>query len=113
MKARITAPARRDMVVILAVSREQFGEGAQRRSRALLEQAISDLEANPGRVGVVAFGESAEPIRLYHSRHSRGRVATRLRVARPRHIIVFRVSELEILRVLHEAMDLPRRLRAG
>ena len=46
-------------------------------------------------------------LRLYHIRNSRRRAPASQRVGNPRHYIVFRADEnwLDILRVLHDAMD--------
>ncbi|HXQ10223.1 MAG TPA: type II toxin-antitoxin system RelE/ParE family toxin [Caulobacteraceae bacterium] len=113
MKVVIGARARRDIFILLSVSRDQFGAVAQQRYRALLEQAIADIAENPSRRGVVRLEEVADDdIWLYHARHARPRLPVAHRVGRPRHVIAFRVRQdrLEVIRVLHDAMDLPRRL---
>lgn len=109
MRAIVAAKARRDLFVLLATSRTQFGAAAQQRYRLLLEQAITDLAADPQRPGVAKPDGIQSDIQLYHSRHSRQRTPAAHRVSRPRHVLVFRVrgSDVEILRILHDAMDLP------
>jgi toxin ParE1/3/4 len=52
-------------------------------------------------------------VRKYHLKHSRKNAAVGgLIVKKPRHFIVYRVNgdTLEILRVLHDRMDLPRQM---
>jgi plasmid stabilization system protein ParE len=74
----------------------------------LIDRAIADLALDIERSGVVhlaGFG-------LFHLRNSRRGSSQRDRVGRPRHFIVFRVlgGELQILRLLHDAMDIPAQL---
>jgi len=109
MRAVVTAKARRDLFILLATSRTQFGAAAQLRYRLLLEQAILDLANNPRRPGVASPGGVPDGVSLYHSRRSRPRAPAAHRVGRPRHVLVFRVrgEDVEILRILHDAMDLP------
>jgi len=109
MRLVVTAKARRDIFILLATSRSQFGPEAQKRYRLLVEQAMTDLTDNPGRPGVTRPDGLPEGIWLYHVRHARARPPVSQRVGRPRHVLVFRQrsDELDLLRVLHDAMDLP------
>jgi toxin ParE1/3/4 len=109
MKVVVTAKARRDIFILLATSRAQFGTDAQKRYRLLLEQAITDLADDPRRPGVTRPDGVLEGIWLYHARHAGAHAAACQRVGRPRHVLVFRLhgNELDLLRVLHDAMDLP------
>ena len=111
MKWALGVRARLDVRVVLSASGNQFGEAAQRRYRLLLEQAIDDVAANPRRPGVRAAGP--EGVWLYHTRHARLRTPANLRVSRPRHLIAFTIigDEVRVLRVLHDAMDLPEHLK--
>ena len=111
MKPQVSARARREMLMILGASRLQFGVEAERRYRNLVDQAISDIGADPARAGVRPYSTS-ERIFLYHLRHARARTPRALRVQRPRHVIVFRrVGErVEVLFLMHDEMDLPSRL---
>lgn len=105
-RPRPSAKALDDLEAIRLTSIEQFGAAAEDRYRDLLETAVDDLCTDPGRAGVRDL-DGAEPgVRLYHIRHSRRRAPGR--VGRPRHYIVFRATEktLDILRVLHDAMDI-------
>jgi toxin ParE1/3/4 len=100
------------LAAILRDSRERFGDEAQRRYERLLNAALRELAADPQRAGARAAEGSAADIWLYHSRHTRQRMLGVDRVGRPRHILVYRVAGdgVRLLRVLHDAMDLPEHL---
>lgn len=115
MPRYVLAPvAERDIEQILAWSHEQFGEQARLRYEALLVRAIQDVVEDPDRAGSHERPEIAAVARTYHLRHSRDRVTRASgRVSRPRHFLLYRVQsdgQVEIGRVLHESMDLPRHL---
>jgi len=112
---RLTASARRDVANALAQSEEQFGRAARQRYRLLLEPALDDLAQDPRRPGVRADAHLPADHRLYPVRLSRARPAPADRVGHPRHVVVFRLDgpTVEVLRLLHEAMDLPRHLPPG
>jgi len=101
------------MAAVLKQSREQFGDDAQHRYERLLNNTMRDLAADPQRPGAREASGAATGAWLYHSRHTSRRLPTPDRVARPRHIVVYRVvgDVVRILRVLHDAMDLPERLK--
>ena len=77
-----------------------------------MERAFQDLSEDAERPGVRTDGALGRHLRLYHCRHARNRVAPRDRIGRPRHILVFRLDAevVEIVRILHDAMDIPRHL---
>jgi toxin ParE1/3/4 len=80
---------------------------------ALIRQAFADLLDDPARSGVRTEPVLQAELGVYHLRHSRERAAAGGRVGSPRHYVVFRVvngDELEIVRLLHDAMDLPSQL---
>jgi plasmid stabilization system protein ParE len=107
----VVAPqARRDFKSLLAHSRVRFGPEREQRYRALCVRAFVDLRDAPDRRGAKAIGDGRY---LYPLRFSRNAMAGSDRVARPRHVIVYRFddAQLQILALLHEAMDLPTRLR--
>jgi toxin ParE1/3/4 len=112
MQLRVTLRAQADVTELLDFSRSHFGNEAAERYGELIDQALADLLANPLRAGVRRRIGSPSSLRLYHLRSSRGAGARVRRVARPRHYLVFRVSGevLELVRVLHERMDLDRAL---
>jgi toxin ParE1/3/4 len=112
MRWVLSARAQIELRDILSESGDQFGQSAQRRYRLLFEQAIEDVADDPRRTGVRGAGDQ-QSVWLYHLRHARGRVPANQRVTRARHLLVFQVAgdEVTILRILHDAMDLPRRLQ--
>ena len=105
----LTSPAHRAFKDILRHSRDRFGDVVRDRYLRLLIRAFADLRADPQRRGV-----QSGPGRLhrYHLRHSRRAIPASDRIARPRHFIVFRfdAETVEVIHLLHEAMDLPARL---
>lgn len=114
MPRYILAPAaERDIEAILTWSHEQFGEQSRRRYEALLIRAILDASDQPERTGSRQRPEIADAARTYHLCHSRDRIEASFRVGRPRHFLLYRTrpdGQVEIARVLHERMDLPRHL---
>jgi toxin ParE1/3/4 len=96
----------------MAQSRMQFGREAQLRYEHLLNAAMQDLAADPQRPGARQAESGSEGLWLYHSRLARPRLPAADRVGRPRHILVYRIvgEEVRIIRVLHDAMDLPAHL---
>lgn len=109
--AIVSPAARQDIVDILLWSIEKFGAEAAERYRALLIQAIRDIEADPGRPGSKARPELDAGARTYHLASSRINVEGE-RVKKPRHFILYRSGStgLEIARILHDSRDLPRHL---
>jgi len=95
-----------DLGEILAWSESRFGPATADRYRALIEAALDDIREDPERRGVRPVGAR----RLYHLRSSRSRLFGET-VAEPRHFLVFRATPevVTLLRVLHDAMDLPAR----
>lgn len=111
----VIAPhARRDIAEILAWTEETFGALALERYQTLIGCALKDIVEDPNRVGCVARPEIAKACRTYHLFHSRKRAARAgARVRKPRHFLLFRVSDkgvLEISRVLHDSMDLDEQI---
>ena len=109
----ILAPAaEEDIAAILGWSAETFGDAASRRYAALIVQAIMDLAKQPTRAGVHERPEISVRLCSYHLAHSRVRIRTvEERVASPRHFVMFRIrgdGGLEIVRILHDSMDLAR-----
>lgn len=103
--------ARQDVREILRWSEEKFGKLAQERYRALLKQALSDIEADPElagskeRLDILRSG-----VRTYHLSSSRRRVKG-TGVKDPRHFILYQKRAdgvIEVGRVLHDGCDLER-----
>ncbi len=97
---------------ILHYSEMKFGAVAADRYRLLIQEAYRDLLSNPIRPGVKRLSGGPSDIYLYPIRLSRDRVARADRVSDPRHVIAFRYDDtrVEIVHLLHDAMDLPSRL---
>ena len=92
----VTGPARRDISIILKRSIRDFGTEAALRYRALIRQALLDIEWN-------------------HVSLSRDRV-TGARVKEPRRFILYRQRPdgvVEVARILHDSCDLARHLPTG
>lgn len=114
--AALTPQARQDIRDISRWSELQFGKAAAIRYRALLVQAVRDLEADPSRPGVKDRSELASAgAHTYHLSFSRGR-AGRPGVKQPRHFLLYRSTApgfIEIARILHDSCDLARHLPTG
>lgn len=103
---RLTDAAERDFKNILAWTLEQFGEQQAQVYAETLSAALTDLAAGPAQMGVRARNDIARGLlTLYAARHGR----------RARHFVMFRIADrrahiLDVLRLLHDAMDFPRHL---
>jgi toxin ParE1/3/4 len=102
----MSAAADRDFDGILDWTAEHFGEARARFYEETITEALTSLRRGPSIRGARSRGEPGEEILLL--RVSRGK-------RRTRHIIFFRVAdssshELEVLRILHDAMDFSRHL---
>ena len=106
---RLSVAAERDLRIILAASEEHFGATVAGRYQHLVSAALRDLRSDAERIGVQVLDSG---VRVYHLRHSRRQLPRRQSVARPRHVLAFRIVDggIVLLRVLHDAMDLPSRL---
>lgn len=95
------------MVNALAWTTQRFGRGAQERYERLLSSALIALLTDPERLGTAARPEFGEGVRSYHLAHLKRGSG----VARPRHLILYRIGDagvVEVGRVLHDAMELER-----
>lgn len=111
---RISPVADADIASALTWSVEHFGEKAHRRYQILITTALEDLCANPDKIGSVKRPEFGAGLRSYHLRFSRRDARTAEGVVhRLRHMVVYRPngdSILEVVRVLHDGMELKRHL---
>ena len=111
--ASLAPAARQDVREILRWSEEKFGKRAQERYRALLKQALRDIEADPELPGSKQRVEiMIEGARIYHLSYSRRRVKGP-GVKDPRHFILYRKREdgvIEVGRVLHDDCELERHI---
>ncbi len=104
---RLAALAQVDIVNVLSRTARRFGDRAEARYEQLLSKALRDLSTEPLRLGSAARPELGDDVRSCHLRHSRNHSD----VARPRHLIVYRIVEgsiVEVGRALHDAMELER-----
>jgi toxin ParE1/3/4 len=104
---RLTAAAEADFREILRWTTAQFGETQARAYAETLIAAFNDLTDGPTLVGVRERSDIAKGIRTLHvARNGR----------KGRHFVLFRTSRdqgrqtIDILRLLHDAMDLKRHL---
>ena len=114
MKFRIAERAQGDIEACLEWSLSEFGQAAFERYGRLIQAAVLDVAHDPARHGsreIEVF--SGGPYRLYHLRHSRASVGPESMVKTPRHFLAFRVvsgETVEIVRLLHDSMDIESRL---
>lgn len=104
-KVQHTARAQRDHADIIRWTAERFGPEQARVYQATIRLAFAALRTGPDALGVHQRDDIAPGIFALHVAHN-GR--------KGRHCIVFRVNSdervMDVLRLLHDTMDLPRRL---
>jgi toxin ParE1/3/4 len=104
---RLTAAAEADFHEILRWTLAQFGEAQARVYAETLSAALNDLAAGPTVTGARERNDIAEGLSTLH-------VARKGR--KGRHFVMFRIGHdqgrgvIEVLRLLHDAMDLQRHL---
>jgi toxin ParE1/3/4 len=105
---RLSGPAEAELDDILDWSERNFHEIGRMRYAALLVQAMQDIADDPQRHGIEWVQAAGLRIGLYHSWHSRTRIADPAeRIQTPRHLIVYRIGDdgvVEILGFVHESM---------
>jgi toxin ParE1/3/4 len=106
-KIRLTAAEEADFHGILRWTLEQFGEVQARIYAQTLSAALESLAAGPKVIGAKARSDIARGLFTLHvARHGR----------KGRHFVMFRIGDdqdrkvIEVLRLLHDSMDLPRHL---
>jgi toxin ParE1/3/4 len=103
-RIRVGAEAELDFANILKWTTENFGTRQSRAYRETLVQAISELGSGPDVPGSRVRDEIGRGLRTLHvARHGR----------RGRHLLLYRAvagPTIEIARILHDSMDLQRRL---
>lgn len=111
MRKLLVAPrAQRDIDAALTDSARLHGLNAARRYRRLITQVIASLHRDPDRPA--ARSADVGDLQLYALRAVARPPGASETVRSPPHVIVFRFDDrvVEIVRLLHEAMDLPRHL---
>ena len=106
---RISNAARADIVDILKVSQTQFGDQARQRYQKLILAALQAIAGTPYRIGSHERDELAPGLRSYHLAYSRQQAKhPHGTVKSPRHVVFYRVANdevIEVVRLLHDAMD--------
>ncbi|QAY59390.1 type II toxin-antitoxin system RelE/ParE family toxin [Microbacterium protaetiae] len=107
-RLRVSATARADVREALQYSAFRFGGTAMQRYADLIEQALTDIRADPFDTGSSARSDLGADVRVRHLKAS----AATSGVADPRHIVFYRVNGtvVDVLRILHEMRDAPRHL---
>lgn len=112
MRRLFVAPrAQWDIDDTLTESATRHGRNAARRYRRLITLAIEALHEQPDRPS--AHSADIDDLRLYALRTATRQLGAHELVRSPSHVVVFRFDDqrVEIVRLLHEAMDLPHHLR--
>lgn len=113
MRRIIAAPAKRDIAAVLGWSHERFGAEARARYERLIARGLMALTVPSDPPGSRELVEVGASIRIYHLRHCR-RAADGPPVRDPRHFLIYERPSPDlvvVLRLLHDAMDLPTHLR--
>lgn len=103
--------AEADIDDILEWSVAKFGEAVRDGYEELISAAIGALLVDPEHPGTHERPELGPGIRVVHLRSSRDMVPAGVRkIASPRHFVVYRLvgEVLQVVRVLHDAMELSR-----
>ncbi len=111
---RISDRAEEDIVSLTAYTLENFGEQTLDRYLTLIEVSLLELCKNPSRLGVKEFENGIMKFHLHNCRDAAAKTGGIIK--KPRHIIFFRETEdeaLEILRLLHDSMDVDKQLGQG
>lgn len=102
--------AEADIDDILEWSVTQFGKTIRDGYESLIDAAIRSVVVDPYRPGSHDRSELGRGVRSIHLRSSRDAVSQDARkIAQPRHFVIYRPAGdvVQIVRLLHEAMDLP------
>lgn len=111
-RVRLTRAARNDIKRILRRSETEFGEVVRGRYKALLDQAISDLTADPDCHGVKSIDAVRNGYFIYHIKWAK-RSISGPSIKRPRHLLVFWIDDdnvIVVAAVVHERELLKRHL---
>jgi toxin ParE1/3/4 len=102
---RLSKSARADLTAILATTLSRWGDEGRARYAKLLSRAMEELAVRPAGPLTRARTELAAGIRSFHVKHTRANPG----IKNPPHLLLYQVRKgrpLEIVRVLHERMDL-------
>jgi len=104
---RLAAAAEADFHGIVRWTSEQFGQAQARAYADVLSSALEELAKGPDIIGVRSRDDIAKGLFAFH-------VARKGR--KGRHLVLFKTGQdrgrnvIKVLRILHDAMDLPRHL---
>jgi toxin ParE1/3/4 len=101
-KVRLSAAARRDFAEIIRWTTRTFGEPQARRYGDAINRVLGQLVAGPELPGSRARPDLGSQVRV---------VAIARQGRRASHLLVYRSaarSELEVIRIVHDAMDMAR-----
>lgn len=107
---RLSRPAQADLAHILATSAERWGIEATHRYAAILAAAMRKVAADPDGPTTRGRAELSKGIRSFHIRHAFPDDPN-VKVRHPVHVLYYRAIRpglIEIVRVLHERMELGR-----
>jgi toxin ParE1/3/4 len=98
---KLAAPAKRDITEVLSWTARTFGERQAARYEAALQAVLVAVADDPHRAGVRPRDELGRGLRTLHMRNAG---------QRGRHFVLFKMTgrRIDILRVLHDSMDLKR-----
>lgn len=103
-RVRLGAAAELDFAAILRWTTEEFGAPQSRRYRDTIIAALGELADGPEVAGSRARDEIRRGLRTLHvARHGR----------RGSHLLLYRAASgrtVEIVRILHDRMDMPRHI---
>ncbi len=103
-RVRLGAVAKKDFARILKYTKDAFGERQAVVYKAALLETIAKLGAGPNARGSVAREDLGPELRTLHVARSGGRAP---------HLLVYRASSsdtIDVLRILHDQMDLARHI---
>jgi len=107
-RVRLAAAAERDFVGILHWTVDNFGKAQARAYASTVRGALRDLAHGPEIAGCQTRDDIAPGIRVLH-------VARKRR--KGRHFVLFRAdaatSTIDVLRLLHDSMELARHLKSS
>lgn len=109
---RHSTHAQRDIDEIWYYTAKTYGVEKADEYIGLLCQAFSDIAENPVRPGSVARPDFGDQVRVYRIALSNDR--SEIDIKSPRHVIIYTLAhanETFVLRILHDAMDFPSRLK--
>ena len=95
-----------DLISALEWALENFGEKTRTRYLKLIEVSLNSITKDPL---LLHSREFEKTVRIYHLKHRKKAARVDgIAVNNPKHMIVYRIEdgEIEILRLLHERMDI-------